>query len=127
MEDHILVQVRFAEGGSAVYEGGGGSSVSRYGFRFYFEGATLISESAFDAQQLQIYDRDGNQLSALRDEFTGEHPVQAELRDWLTALRDEAPIPIPGAEGLATVALAQAAYTSAETGQVVPYDLPGRE
>ena len=122
MEDHILVQVRFAEGGSAVYEGGGGSSVSRYGFRFYFEGATLISESAFDASKLQIYDREGNELDALRDEFTTQHPVQAALRDWLAALRDEAPIPIPGEEGLATVALAQAAYTSAETGKLISCD-----
>jgi predicted dehydrogenase len=126
MEDHILVQVRFAEGGSAVYEGGGGSSVSRYGFRLYFEEATLISESAFDAKQLQIYDRKGNELAALRDEFSTEHPVQAELCDWLAALRDGAPIPIPGEEGLATVALAQAAYMSAETGQIVPYDLAYR-
>jgi len=119
MEDHILVQVRFAEGGSAVYEGGGGSNVSRYGFRFYFESATLISESAFDANALQIYDREGNELAELRDEFMTDHPVQAELRDWLAALRDESPIPIPGEEGLATVALAEAAYTSAETGQLV--------
>jgi predicted dehydrogenase len=123
MEDHILVQVRFAEGGSAVYEGGGGSSVGRYGFRFYFEGATLISESAFEARKLQIYDREGNELDALRDEFTTAHPVQAELRDWLAALRDDAPIPITGQEGMATVALAQAAYRSAESGQLVPYDL----
>jgi predicted dehydrogenase len=123
MEDLIVVQVRFAQGGSAVYEGGGGSSVSRYGFRFYFEGATLISESAFDPSMLRIYDREGNELDALRDELTSEHPVQAELRDWLGALRDDAPITIPGEEGLATVALAQAAYTSAETGQLVEYRL----
>jgi predicted dehydrogenase len=125
MEDHIFVQVRFAEGGSAVYEGGGGSSVSRYGFRFYFEGATLISESAFDPDKLQIYDREGNAIENLRKEFAPEHPVQAELRDWLSALRDEAPVAVPGQEGLATVALAQAAYTSAETGQVIRFSLPG--
>jgi 1,5-anhydro-D-fructose reductase (1,5-anhydro-D-mannitol-forming) len=123
MEDHIVVQIRFAEGGSAVYEGGGGSSVSRYGFRLYFEGATLITESAFSPDKLQIYDREGKELTALRAEFTSEHPVQAELRDWLTALRGEAPIPISGEEGLATVALAQAAYHSAQTGTLVPYDL----
>jgi predicted dehydrogenase len=122
MEDHILVQIRFKEGGSAIYEGGGGSSVSRYGFRLYFEGATLISESAFSPERLQIYDREGNELKALRDEFTSEHPVQAELRGWLAALRGEAPIPVSGQEGKATVALARAAYRSAETGQLIPYD-----
>jgi predicted dehydrogenase len=119
MLDHILVQIRFFEGGSAVYEGGGGSSVGRYGFRLYFEGATLLSESAFDADVLRIYDREGKELETLRDEFTSEHPVQAELRDWMAALRDEAAVPIPGEEGLATVALAEAAYRSVETGQVV--------
>jgi predicted dehydrogenase len=123
MEDHILVQVRFVEGGSAVYEGGGGSSVGRYGFRLYFEGATLISESAFEPRKLRVYDREGNELAALHDEFTTAHPVQAELRDWLAALRGEAPIPIPGQEGMATVALAQAAYRSADSGQLVSYDL----
>ena len=88
-----------------------------------FEDITLISDSAFNASKLQIYDREGNERTSLREEFTTEHPVQAELRDWLAALRDEAPIPIPGEEGLATVALAQAAYTSAESGQLVRYSL----
>ena len=48
--------------------------------------------------------------------------MQAELRDWLAALRGEAAIPIPGEEGMATVALAEAAYRSAETGSVVAYE-----
>jgi predicted dehydrogenase len=128
IEDHIAVQIRFEEGGSALYQGGGGSSVPRYGFRLFFEGATLISESAFDPHALQIYDREGKEYETLCREFDAhlshaEHPVQAELRAWMAALRDSAPIPISGEEGLATVALAQAAYQSAETGQVVVYSL----
>jgi predicted dehydrogenase len=123
MEDHIAVHVRFAGGGAALYEGGGGSAVGRYGFRLYMEGATLASDAAFDPQALQVHDTDGQLLEALGSEFTAEHPVQAELRGWLAALRDEAPIPVPGEEGLATVALADAAYLSAETGEVVPYTI----
>jgi len=122
MEDHIAVHVRFAGGGAAVYEGGGGSAVGRYGFRLYMEGATLASDAAFDPQALQVHDTDGRLLEALRSEFTTEHPVEAELRGWMAALRDEAPIPISGEEGLATVALADAAYLSAENGGVVRYE-----
>jgi predicted dehydrogenase len=121
MEDHIAVHVGFAPGGTAVYEGGGGSMVSRYGFRLYMGSATLISDSAFDPTALQVYDRDGQIIESLDSEFTTEHPVQTELRGWLAALRGEAPIPIPGEEGLATVALAEAAYQSAESDKIVRY------
>ena len=128
MEDHIAVQIRFEEGGSALYQGGGGSSVPRYGFRFFFEGATLISESAFDPNVLQIYDREGREYETLCRELDvhlshAAHPVEAELRAWIAALRGNAPIPISGKEGLATVVLAQAAYQSAKTGQVIDCSL----
>jgi UDP-N-acetylglucosamine 3-dehydrogenase len=119
MEDHIVVHVRF-DGGSAVYEAGGGSAVGRYGFRFYMQGATLASNEAFDPQALQVHDMDGQSVESLSAEFSPEPPVQAELRGWLAALRDEAPVPVPGTEGLATVALAEAAYRSAQSGEIVP-------
>jgi predicted dehydrogenase len=122
LNDHMAVHVRF-DGGAALYEGGGGSAANRYGFRLYTEGATLSSEEAFDPQALQVYGMDGQPLDALRDEWSAEPPVQAELRGWLAALRDEAPIPIPGEEGLATVALAEAAYRSAESGAIVSYSV----
>ena len=95
---------------------------SRYGFRLYCEGATLVSDKAFDRQALQVHTRDDGPLEVLETEFSGEHPVETELRLWLSALRDEAPIAVPGEEGMATVALAEAAYRSAETGQIVPLD-----
>jgi predicted dehydrogenase len=122
MEDHIAVHVQFAQGGSALYEGGGGSAVGRYGFRLYMEEATLFSEAAFDPQALQVHDMEGQRLESLGAEFSTEHPVQAELRGWMAALRDEAPVPIPGEEGLATVAVAEAAYRSAESGEIVRYE-----
>jgi predicted dehydrogenase len=121
MEDHITVHVRFEGGGAAVYEGGGGSAVGKYGFRLYMEGATLASDAAFTPQALQVHDMEGQPLDSLRSEFSSEHPVQAELRHWMAALRDEAPILISGEEGLATVALAEAAYRSAESGEVIEY------
>jgi predicted dehydrogenase len=122
LADYIAVQIHFCQGGAATYESGGGSRVRRYGFRLYFEGATLTSDAAFDRNALRVYDEEGQEIEVAADEFSPEHPVEAELRGWLAALRDEAPIPISGEEGMATVALAEAAYRSAESGQIVAYE-----
>jgi predicted dehydrogenase len=124
MEDYVAIQIRFQQGGAATYEAGGGARTGRYGFRLYFEGATLISEAAFDPQALQIYGEDGPSLDALKTEFSTHPPVQAELLDGLAALRGDATVPIPGEEGMATVALAEVAYRSASTAEIVPYHIP---
>jgi predicted dehydrogenase len=122
-EDHIALQIIFASGRAATYEGGAGSYVGRYGFRFYYEGATLISDAAFDRTALQGYGVGGDRIDLPETEFSPEHPVEAELRGWLAAIRDEAPVPIAGEEGLASVALAEAAYHAAATGQAVAYEI----
>jgi predicted dehydrogenase len=120
-EDYIALQIRFASGGAATYEAGAGSCVGRYGFRFYFQEATLVSDAAFDCTALQAYGAGGERLDITEAAFSSEHPVEAELRGWLSALRGEAPVPISGEEGLASVALVEAAYRSAEAGEVVTY------
>jgi len=118
--DYIALQVHFGSGAAAAYEGGVGSYAGRYGFRFYFERATLLSDAAFDRGALQVHGADGGIID-VSAEFTAEHPVQAELKDWLAALRGEAPVTISGEEGMATVALAEAAYRSAQIGVIVDY------
>jgi predicted dehydrogenase len=119
--DYIALQIRFASGCAATFEGGAGSYVGRYGFRFYFEEATLLSDAAFDRAALCAYGPGGEAIEMADDEFSKEHPVQAELRAWLAALRGEAPVPIPGEEGMASVALAETAYRAAASGEVVAY------
>lgn len=121
MEDYIALQIRFAGGQAATYEGGGGSSISRYGFRLYFEQATLLSDTAFNPAALQIYAVTGSKIESWAAELSPEHPVELELRHWLAAIREEEPVPIPGEEGLATVALIEAAYRSAQAGRIVEY------
>ena len=121
IEDYIALQAQFNQGGVAFYEGSSSSHIGRYGFRLHFEKATLTSDKAFDPKTLQIH-RTGDSLPEMPEsEFSSTHPVEAELCDWLSALRQEIPIPIPGEEGLATVALIEAAYRSAETNQIATY------
>ena len=122
-DDYIALQIRFVGGGAAIYEGGAGSHVGRYGFRLYFEGATLLSDAAFDRAALQIHGPGGEAIGVPEPGFSPEHPVEAELRGWMAALRGEAPVPIPGEEGMASVALAEAAYRSAASGEVVAYEI----
>jgi predicted dehydrogenase len=118
VEDYVALQVQFDQGGVAFYEGGSSSHVGSYGFRFHFEEATLTSDRAFDPKALRIHGPGEVSPDTLESEFSAAHPVSEELRGWLSALRDEAPIPVPGEEGLATVALVEAAYRSAETNQI---------
>jgi predicted dehydrogenase len=122
-DDYVALQIRFVAGGAATYEGGAGSHAGRYGFRLYFEGATLLSEAAFDRAALRIYGPGGEAIGVPEPGFSPEHPVEAELRGWMAALRGEAPVPIPGEEGMASVALAEAAYRSAASGEVVVYEI----
>ena len=82
----------------------------------------MTSDAAFDRAALQVYGPGGELVDLPASEFSAEHPVQAELRDWLAALRGEAAVPIPGEEGLASVALVEAAYRSAATGEIVAYE-----
>jgi predicted dehydrogenase len=119
--DYISLQIQFASGSAATYEAGAGSCIGRYGFRFYFQEATLVSDAAFDRTATQVHGTGGERIHIPEAEFSPEHPVEAELRGWLAALRDEGPVPIPGEEGLASVGLVEAAYRSTETGQVVTY------
>jgi predicted dehydrogenase len=47
------------------------------------------------------------------------NPVRAELEGWIDAIRTDTDPPIPGEEGRAAVQIAEAAYTSIETGKPV--------
>ena len=125
-EDLVTVQLDFCDG-TATYEGGAGSHVGRYGFRLYAEGATLISDAAFDRTALHVYGPGGDEISIPEGMYSDERPVEAELRDWLAALRGEAEVPITGEEGMANVALVEAIYHSTETGEIIHVDEKGKE
>lgn len=53
------------------------------------------------------------------DEIQMEPPSERETREFLQAIRDDTPVPIPGQHGMRAVALACAAYESAATRSLV--------
>ena len=83
--DLVSVQLDFGGDSIATYEGGAGSHVGRYGFRLYAEGATLISDAAFDRTALHVYGPGGDEIPVPDETYSDEDPVEAELRGWLAA------------------------------------------
>ena len=80
----------------------------------------MVSDKAFDRTALEVIDMDGQPVDLSEHVFSPERPVECELRDWMAAVREERAIAIRGEEGMATVALALAAYRAAESGQTEP-------
>jgi 1,5-anhydro-D-fructose reductase (1,5-anhydro-D-mannitol-forming) len=62
---------------------------------------------------------DGQPTVTRVGDLTYEPPVQAELRAFVESIAAGTPSPVTGAEGRRAVAVAVAAYRSAETGQAV--------
>ncbi|MBS3762196.1 MAG: Gfo/Idh/MocA family oxidoreductase [Planctomycetes bacterium] len=123
IEDVISLLVRFEEGGSGHYANGTAWGRGRYDMNLCFEEANLISESAFDSSQLMALRAGCKEEEKIALEgFEEGSGVERQMDAWLRALRDGGPVPIPGEEGMKTVELAEAAYRSAETGEVVPLD-----
>jgi UDP-N-acetylglucosamine 3-dehydrogenase len=122
-EEFLSVQIRFAGGGVATYETGLGGFVGSYGFRMFFEKATVVSDSAFDPKALQIHGPDGEMDIDVESERSKVPPVTAELEAWIVAIRDDTAPPVPGKEGMATVAVAETACRSAESKNIEKYVL----
>lgn len=117
MEDHLSVQIGFSTG-TGLFETGKGHFGGQYGFRLMFDQTTLYSPKAFDRHAL-VVTRANGVTESWEEDFSDEHPVQAELRDWLAACRGEQPVTIPGSDGLATIATAEAIRQSIATGEIV--------
>ena len=117
-DEFLSIQVKFRDG-VANFETGGVNQIGRYGFRMHFDKATVESDSVFDTSRLHVYRADGEVSLDLQSELSTHNPVQAELSEWIDALRGERPVPITGREGLASVAFAQAVRRSADSGGIV--------
>ncbi len=115
------------------------------GFIRFKSGATLSLESSFAANIAEnqfhtlllgseggahLYPSDDSRTRLFREEsgtLTDTTPVflprvgthEAELRAFVQALADDAPVPVPGEQGLLVTRLLDALYESAETGREV--------
>jgi len=118
VEDIISLLARFTSGGSGHYDSGVAWGESKFTFVLCFEEATLVSERAFDAASLRALTPAREPEEIPLEGFQTENAVQRQMRGWLEALLEGRAVPVPGEEGRETVRLAEAAYRSAETGEL---------
>jgi myo-inositol 2-dehydrogenase/D-chiro-inositol 1-dehydrogenase len=118
-EDIISVMVRFCSGASAHYDAGTAWGQRAYRFNLCYEEASLVSEQANNPAALSALSADPEPRQIALDPIERRPHVASQMREWLEALRDARPVPIPGEEGREAVRLAEAAYRSADSGCAV--------
>lgn len=112
--DFINANINFQNGAKGLYANGVASLIGWNEFKIWGTEGDLFFSSWSGPLRLL---REGEEEQAI-EVGDMEPPVQREVRLFLEAVRDGSPVPIPGEEGRANVALAEAAYRSIETGNV---------
>jgi len=122
IEDMASVHVAFNSNAAGSYLGGVGfgKCLEEFGFCLRFEKATLrSSEGLFNPKGLTIHFAGQPEAQNAGIKENAESPLIAEIRDWLSSIIEKSPVPIPGEDACKTVALVEAAYRSASSGQTV--------
>lgn len=120
--DTFFVQVGYRDGAIGLLHSGIASPVGEYHMAVQGTSGALVNGgfggpiryAAMGEQETVV---DASTLEA-------EEPYHHELRLFVEALRDGRESPIPGREGRAVVEIAEAAYRSANTGEIVQLPLP---
>jgi len=120
VEDIVSLLIRFRSGGTGHYDAGTSWGRGKYCFNICFEEASLVSEAAFDSNALVALSANKEPQEIALDGFETDPAVHRQMRDWLECLAAGRPVPTPGEEGRETVRLAEAAYRSADCGEVIP-------
>lgn len=113
----LFVSLRFQSGAVGLLHSSQVSAVGESSGKVQGSEGAIAYNSAFGEGGEIRWARHGEKATVIpfRD-IQIENPVRKELRLFVEAVRDGAPSPIPGSEGRANVAVAEAAYESAERG-----------
>ena len=117
IEDLAVATFRFVGGGIGLLQGGSCSPLGRYEVAVFCEQADLFLDRGVG---LIRYKKIGEDLKEEPgSEIQVERPVQREVREFVEAVTDAKPVTIPGEDGRRAIAMIEAAYKSAATGQAV--------
>jgi len=83
------------------------------------EGTILYTDGFSPNGEIRWSRRDGETQTQRVGDLQVEQPIRQELRHFVEAVLSGKPVPISGEEGRHNVAVAEAAYQSARTGQSV--------
>lgn len=120
-EDTAFIQVRFKNGGVGALHGGISSSVNQYTMMIQCDKGTLVNEGF--GRRIQ-YARFGEEHQIVEPEsIVLEEPYRAEVASWVRHILHGEPLVFDATDGRAAVELAEAAYRSAASGEVVKLPL----
>lgn len=115
--DTVMVNLQFASGAVGQLSAGLADRLGLY------SGEIVGTEGSvhFNARRGEIITKLGNgePTTMAFTDLDLEHPVKREVREFLEAVRDDAPVTIPGEEGLRVIRVASAAVASAANGVIV--------
>lgn len=117
-----FVSIHFASGALGLLHASQVSAIGDLSGIVEGEAGSIAYRGGFGGDSQILEARHGEKSAVTRvGDLQYEPPVQAELRAFLEAIAAGAPSPVPGAEGRRAVAIALAAYRSANEGR--PVDL----
>ncbi len=119
IEDAVSVHLDFGSGLAASYLGGTGFTKGGYGFSMRYENAVIRSDAPFDPERITLDAADEIQADLKEIGFGASNPVEDEIRYWLESIINGTPPPITGEDARHTIAIAEAVYRSAQSGQLV--------
>lgn len=115
-----FVSLRFASGAVGLLHSSTISALNDLSGKVQGSEGTIIYTNGMGKDgEIRYARRDGETQSIRVGDLEVEQPVRKELRLFVEAVQQGAPTPISGVEGRRNVAIAEAAYESARTGQPV--------
>jgi len=117
LEDLAVATFRFAGGGIGLLQGGSCSPLGRYEVAVFCDQGDLFVDRGVGVIRYKKIGQDPQEEQA--SAIQAERPVQREIREFVEAVTDGKPVTIPGEDGRRAIAMIEAAYKSAATGQVV--------
>jgi len=117
IEDFAVATFRFEGGRVGVLQGGSCSPLGRYEVAVFCEGGDLFLDRSTGV--IRHRKAGGEVKEEPTSESNVEPPVQREVREFVEAVREGKPVTIPGQDGRRAIAMIEAAYRSAASGEPV--------
>jgi predicted dehydrogenase len=114
-----FVSLRFASGAIGLLHSSSIAAMGELSGKVEGSAGTLFYANGMGGGEIRYAKRGGEPTTLHIADVQVEPPVRRELRLFVEAVQRGGPSPIPGAEGRRNVAIAEAAYESARTGQPV--------
>ncbi len=122
-EDFVHLVITFKEGGRGALLAGHSAKMGTYDGKIFCTEGTLYFDNKTEKVTYRADDEEPVEVTYSETREGYEPGVQREIREFAEAVLDDAPVTIPGIDGLRNTEIAQAAQISAAANRVVELPL----